>query len=216
MGKKARASRGLSMSIRQGMRANANKEAVAKVVARIAESFFFFGSHAHHLDTADWSIESASIKRSNQRTMVFHACRNLLQERRTWMSLHLVGVDTQEGLEVFLYSKEYKEKNASDIGEALTEHIEHTLKDIRETIAEGELYQGTQLHPDDTIRGYGYYLFHGEDFAIDEYEDEISDSMFEQGVFDHPFVEGEYVKPCKAHMDMMFDRQQVRLVRKVL
>ncbi|QAU04267.1 hypothetical protein [Vibrio phage 2 TSL-2019] len=205
--------RGVQIKGRQQRLTKLNQYTIANTVKEISDHFYFFGSHAHQLDTVDWAPKLMRLKQSKDRQVAIKALITLLSEPSPWQLFLFVGVDTGETVEVFSYLQEFKKQTHVGIATPWNEFVEDCLRELKRNIVNEAEYKGTQLKSGDQICGFGYYLFNSDEYNLDAAEDSIADSLYETGVFNTPFDEDDYLTIKRHHFTELFTRQELRTIK---
>ncbi|QGZ14467.1 hypothetical protein [Photobacterium phage PDCC-1] len=205
--------RGVQIKGRQQRLTKLNQYTIANTVKEISDHFYFFGSHAHQLSTMDWAPKLLKLKQSKDRQVAIKALITLLSEPSPWQLFLFVGVDTGETVEVFSYLQEFKNETHVKIATPCGEFITECLNGVKRNILNEKEYKGTQLKSTHKVCGFGYYLFNSDEYNLDAAEDSIADSLYETGVFDHPFDENDYVTIKPSHFTELFTRQELKTIK---
>lgn len=203
--------RGVQLRLRQSRRERANRHTMAMAVKDISEHLYFFGSHAHQLDTIDWSPKLKRLSKRRDQETAIASIISLLSESRAWQLFFFIGIDTGSEVEVFSFLETIKKTNYMTAPEQFAEVIDEYVQKVQSVIDEGGEFKNTQLSPHHKICGFGYYLFYSTDYNLEGHEDEISDSLHDAGVFNTPFDRNNYLRLEHKHFSDMFKRQELRI-----
>lgn len=187
MAKHRRYNRSSKMDCSQNRRTTHNRTLVERVVNRIIDGAYFFGSHHHKPEMMSWSQSVRQLGKLTLRRKAIDASITYLTKSAPWTLMCFVAVDVGDNLEVFSFKETIKDASYRKAGNEATRYIGDRLTEVKDAIDGDLVYKDITLDKSHSIAGFAYYLFNGTDFLAAENEDAMADDLVEQGIFDEPF-----------------------------
>lgn len=206
MPKNQRKARGMQIQTRQNVITRQRRKDIAVVLKKVNDEAFFCGSNIHQLNGMSWERHINYLPRATDRRIALDGMVGLLSERKTWEIILFLGVNVGDQIEVFTVSARLKDVNYLTVGKDAQAFIDTVLAETKHKCDQSEVYQETQLDPTCTIAGYGYYLFNDIGYDVDRFEDQIADTLNEEGVFDANVPESEYIRIEPDHIKLHIQR----------